>query len=61
MTMRQKDFEKRKVLARLNRAQRRFCLMIAGEAEENVPRHRYMRVRGTRFKVRRQAVRTLQI
>lgn len=57
----QKDFPKRNFHPRLNCTKKRFRLMIAGEAEENVLRHCYVRVWWVILKMQIHAVRTLKI
>lgn len=59
--MRQKDFTRGKVVERLNRAKKRFRLMLAADAEDGVLLHCSLRVRAARKDLFNVEVRSMEI
>lgn len=59
--MRQTYFSRGKVVERLNRAKKRFRLMLAADAEDGVLLHCYLRVRAARKELLKVEVRSMEI
>ena len=59
--MRQKNFSLNNVIARLNKAKRRFRLMIGEEADDELLLKCYLRVRAARMDLKKVSARCVQI